>query len=160
VGNSPAAFTAALSGLPAAATIHYRAVASSDFGTLAGADQTLTTSSPTPPPPGSVTMGRAQGERQDRDGRDQVHRRLLALALKLTARDRHHKVVKVGSPNVRLKAGQARIVRVSLNGVGRHLLAVRHVLKVKLTVQSLDGGRARTINTQNLIIKIHNHTRR
>ncbi len=36
-------FTAALSGLPQATIIHYRAVALSDFGTFVGADQTLIT---------------------------------------------------------------------------------------------------------------------
>jgi hypothetical protein len=46
------AFSAGLAGLPAGTTIHYRAIATGDFGTLAGADQTLTTSSPPPPIPG------------------------------------------------------------------------------------------------------------
>jgi hypothetical protein len=50
------AFSAPLTGLPSATTIHYRAVAVSDFGTFAGTDQTLTTNTPpqpqpTPPPP-------------------------------------------------------------------------------------------------------------
>ena len=42
-GSTPAPFSAQLSGLAAATTIHYRAVASSDFGTFFGADQTLAT---------------------------------------------------------------------------------------------------------------------
>ena len=44
-------FAAQLTGLPAGTTIHYRAVAVSDFGTFVGADQTLTTA-PAPPAPG------------------------------------------------------------------------------------------------------------
>jgi hypothetical protein len=36
-------FNAVLTGLPAGTTIHYRAVASSDFGTIPGADRTFTT---------------------------------------------------------------------------------------------------------------------
>ena len=44
-------FTAQLTGLPAGTTIHYRAVAVSDFGTFVGADQTLTTESSAPPAP-------------------------------------------------------------------------------------------------------------
>ena len=43
-------FTAQLNGLPAATTIHYRAVAVSDFGTFVGADQTLKTASSEPTP--------------------------------------------------------------------------------------------------------------
>jgi hypothetical protein len=46
-GNAPTSFSAQLSGLAAATTVHYRAVASSDFGTFFGADQTLTTATPT-----------------------------------------------------------------------------------------------------------------
>jgi hypothetical protein len=41
--NVATSFAAQLTGLAAAATIHYRAVAVSDFGTFLGADQTLTT---------------------------------------------------------------------------------------------------------------------
>src|SRR5699024_3954757 len=42
-------FTAALTGLPAATPIHYRAVARSDFATVTGADRTLTTARNPPP---------------------------------------------------------------------------------------------------------------
>jgi hypothetical protein len=51
VGTAATAFGAALGGLPASTVIHFRAVASSDFGTIVGADQTLTTATPPPPPP-------------------------------------------------------------------------------------------------------------
>ena len=46
-GNAPTPFSAQLSGLAAATTVHYRAVASTDFGTFFGGDQTLTTTTPT-----------------------------------------------------------------------------------------------------------------
>jgi hypothetical protein len=50
-GNAPAPFSAALTGLPAGTVIHYRAVATSDFGTFVGEDRTLTTvASPAPGP--------------------------------------------------------------------------------------------------------------
>jgi hypothetical protein len=45
VNNTTDAFQANLGGLPAHTTIHYRAVAQSDFGTQVGADQTFTTGS-------------------------------------------------------------------------------------------------------------------
>jgi hypothetical protein len=68
-GSTSAPFSAQLNGLTPATTIHYRAVASSDFGTFFGADETLTTTTPTtasttvPPgvllrPPG-VIVGKA-----------------------------------------------------------------------------------------------------
>jgi len=59
-------FTGSLTGLPAGTLIHYRAVATSDFGTVVGPDQTLTTTAASPPPPpppgpsdGSVKFGKA-----------------------------------------------------------------------------------------------------
>jgi hypothetical protein len=55
--NAATPFTAQLTGLPAGTTIHYRAVAASDFGTVVGADQTLTTASPPPPPPPPPPVG-------------------------------------------------------------------------------------------------------
>jgi hypothetical protein len=51
VGTAATAFGAALGGLPASTVIHFRAVASSDFGTIVGADQTFTTLKAPPPPP-------------------------------------------------------------------------------------------------------------
>ena len=51
VGTAATAFGAALGGLPANTVIHFRAVASSDFGTIVGADQTFTTLKAPPPPP-------------------------------------------------------------------------------------------------------------
>ncbi|HEY3729578.1 MAG TPA: hypothetical protein VGL51_20590 [Solirubrobacteraceae bacterium] len=64
-------FSAPIGGLAPGTTIHYRAVATSDFGTFQGADQTLTTATvppppkpppppPPPPPPGPTsTIGKA-----------------------------------------------------------------------------------------------------
>ena len=43
VANTSQGFSAGLGGLPAGTTIHYRAVVTSDFGTLVGNDQTFTT---------------------------------------------------------------------------------------------------------------------
>jgi hypothetical protein len=160
VGNAPAAFNAALAGLPAGTTVHYRAVASSDFGTFAGADQTLTTASATPPPPahGTVTVGHAKVNGTTVAVRVTCSGAPCKLTLKLTARGQHHRQVGVGSTSVTLKAGQTMVVRIHLNQAGRHLLATRHVLKPTLrAIQSLDGGHVKTISTQTVIIKIHGH---
>jgi hypothetical protein len=160
VGNAPAAFNAALSGLPAGTTVHYRAVASSDFGTFAGADQTLTTSSVTNPPPanGTVTVGHAKVNGKTVTVKLTCANASCKVTLKLTAQGRHHKQVVVGSTSVTLAPGQTRVVRISLNRTGRNLLAVRHVLHAKLiAAQSLDGGQVKTISSQTVIIKIHAH---
>ena len=49
--NTAVSFQAPLTGLPPSTTLHYRAVATTDFGVKLGPDQTLTTASVPPPPP-------------------------------------------------------------------------------------------------------------
>ena len=161
VGNAPVGFNAALTGLPAGTVIHYRAVAQTDFGTLTGADQTLTTTQPAPPPPpvnGTVTVGHAQVQGKTVAIRITCANAPCNVTIKLTAQGKHHRTVGVGSTRVTLAAGQTETVRVGLNGTGQHLLATRHVLRVTLrAIQSLDGGHTSTISTQTVIIKIHGH---
>jgi hypothetical protein len=165
VGNAPAAFDAALSGLPVGTTIHYRAVASSDFGTFAGADQTLNTR------PGSTA---AAGIGTVHVGHPKVSGKSVAVKLtctgapgaqcpvmlKLTAPGRHHETVKAGKAAVTLAAGHTRVVRISLNGSGRSVLAARHTLKVKLAVtEATPGGHAATIAVQIVTLKTQRHGR-
>jgi hypothetical protein len=165
-------FTAQLSGLPAGTTIHYRAVAVSDFGTFVGADRTLTTSPPPPPPVGTVTVGRAKVT--GNTARVSVAcagavGAQCAVSLnmsvtetlhghKLIARHARHKVIGVGSAAVTLTAGNSATVRISLNGAGRKLLAAHHVLKVKLVVtEALGNGQSATVSTQTVTFKAHSH---
>jgi hypothetical protein len=161
-GNTPTPFSGQLSGLAAATTTHYRAVASSDFGTFFGADQTLTTTTVPPTvllrPPGGV-LGKTTASRPTISGttarlrvscsgppsatcrvtlkltvteRFQGHR-LLAVTAAAKAR-KTRKLLVVGSASVLLKAGHAQIVRIGLNRAGKRLLARRHGLKATLRV--------------------------
>jgi hypothetical protein len=57
VSNVATPFAAKLTELPAGTTIHYRAVAVSDFGTFVGADRTLQTTSPEPTSPTTRATG-------------------------------------------------------------------------------------------------------
>src|SRR6202035_3504023 len=57
--NAPDSFSAQLTGLAPGTTIHYRAVATTDFGTFLGADQQFTTASQ-PPPEATAKAGRAK----------------------------------------------------------------------------------------------------
>jgi len=169
-------FTGQLTGLPAGTTIHYRAVAVSDFGTFAGADQTLTTSSVGTPPPavGSVTVGRAKVSGNSASVRVTCTGAAgaqcnLSLGMTVTETFRghklvavaarvRHKVVGVGSATLALTAGHAQTVRISLNGQGRKLLASRHVLKVKLVVtEALGNGQSATVSAQTVTFKTHTH---
>jgi hypothetical protein len=177
--NTAEAFSAALSGLPANTTIHYRAVTVNDFGTQVGADQTLTTQGPPPPlpVPGRALVGHAKvsgstvtvpvtckGETS------------CAVSLKLTVIETHkgrkliavsarkvrvtHKTVVLGTASATIKAGRTATVRISLNGTGRTLLTARHKLTAKLTVTQRVAGRNRTVSTQKVTFRAPKHKHR
>jgi hypothetical protein len=174
--DSTTPFAALLSGLPAGSTIHYRAVAVSDFGTFVGGDQTLTTAAVPPnAKDGNASAGRAKVSGTTASVRVSCAGDAGAtckLTLKLTvtetfkgkrlisvtARKKKNrltkKVVVVGSASVTLKAGETRTVRIALNGTGKRLLQKRHTLKVTLRItQTLAGGQLRAISTQTLNFK-------
>jgi hypothetical protein len=178
--NVATPFAAVLSGLPAGTAIHYRAVAVSDFGTFAGADQTLTTT-PLPPPAGHATVGHAKvsgttaSMRIACTGAAGAQCKLgLSLTvtetfkghklIAITARDggrRRHKVLVVGTKAVTLDAGRTRTVRISLNRKGRQLLVARRTLKAKLHVsEALGNGRTETISTQTVTFTARRHGHR
>jgi hypothetical protein len=177
--NSATPFAALLSGLPPGTTIHYRAVAVSDFGTFVGGDQALTTASAPPPPKEKAKDGKATAGNVKVSGTSVSVRLSCAgeagatckLALKLTVTETFKgkklisvtarkkkkvtkKVVVVGTATVTLKAGESRTVRISLNSTGKRLLAKRHKLKVRLRItQTLASGRSTTIRSQTLTFK-------
>ena len=180
VSNASTPFAAQLTGLPAGTTIHYRAVAVSDFGTFVGADQTLTTISPPPPPPppspgaGTTSVGRAKVSGSTASVRVSCTgpagatcrlafeltvnetfkgHKLVAATARATGRETR-KVVVVGTANVTLGAGQAQTVRITLNRTGRRLLASRHVLKANLGVtQATAAGVTVTVSREIVTFK-------
>jgi hypothetical protein len=171
--NAADAFSAALSGLPAGTTIHYRAVATSDFGTRVGADQTLTTQSPPSPPPvvagkASAGLARVSGNTVSVPVTCQGDtsctvslkltvtktlrgHKLLAISARRTKVT--HKTVVLGAGSATIKAGQTATVRIGLNRTGRTLLAVRHKVTARLTV----AQGTRTISTQKVTFKAPKH---
>jgi hypothetical protein len=178
--DSTTPFAAGLTGLPTATTIHYRAVAASDFGTFVGADQTLTTASapsvPPPTPPPSQANGKASLAHATVSGataRVRVTctgptgaRCRLVLRLTVTELLKHDKLVSVtarpklnqrivviGIASLNVNAGESRTVKILLNGTGKKLLGKRHKLKVSLrATQTLANGHATTIQSQTLIV--------
>jgi hypothetical protein len=178
--NSVDQFSAQLTGLPAGTTIHYRAVAASDFGTLVGADQTLTTQSPTPPGPGHTAVGHARVHGTTATvpvSCTGLSGSTCTLALRLTVTERftghrliavtagrhvrtHRQVLMIGSTRVTLTAGQSQTVLVGLNRAGRHLLAGRHRLTATLHVfQLLSGGHVASVSTQTVTFRTPRHKR-
>jgi hypothetical protein len=179
-------FSAQLSGLPAGTTIHYRAVASSDFGSFVGADRTLTTA-PAPPAtvPGTgtaavgrvtvlargtsgpaanvkVTCGGAAGAMCSLTLRLTVvetlkgHRLLAASAV--GHKGGSHRTVVVGTARVSLSAGQTKTVRVVLNRTGKRLVSRLHGLRAKLQVrQSNIAGGASTVFSKTVAFKSPSH---
>ena len=186
VSNASTAFAAELTGLPAGTTIHYRAVAVSDFGKFLGSDQTLTTTSPatSPPAPGGTPPGEAKASA----GKARVSgtsaivrlscagsagaRCRIALRLTVTERFKGHKliavtagasrsgrvnVVVVGTTSVTLKAGQTQTVRITLSRAGKRLLAHRHVLKSRLRItQATAKAAAAAVSSQIVTFKATN----
>jgi hypothetical protein len=63
-------------------------------------------------------------------------------------------VVTVGSaPRLTLTAGQSKVVKVSLNGLGKRLLASRHTLKVTLHVTQILSSRTSRTFSQTVTFK-------
>jgi len=181
--NSVDSFSDQLTGLTANTVVHYRAIAVSDFGTVVGTDQTLTTQSAPPPPPpppappgdGHVSAGRASISGTTASiplrctGQSGANCHLVVKltvietlkghkVIAVTAAKTTRKTVTVGSTTVTLIAGQRKIVKVSLNHTGRVLLRARHALKVRLLVtETLANGNSVRVTNQVLTFRTKKH---
>lgn len=146
--NSPVPFTAALTGLPAGTTIHYRAQVRSDFGTLVGADRTLTTAqAPSPPDTTAPTVHlklvgtsvaklRASGRLKIKVTVDEAAR------LTLSARTGGDVALK-GSG--RTTAAATTTITLTLTAKGRRALRHRRHATLKLTARATDPAGNSTI---------------
>jgi hypothetical protein len=182
VSNSPVSFSAALTGLPASSTIHYRMVATSDFGTFVGADRTFTTApvGGSTPPPGPAATAKASAAKLARSFTGSSVKVRVActgpsgtscrLTLRLTvvetlkghrvvgvsAAKKHRRTVVVGSATITLAGGRTSTVTVSLNKTGRALLAKLHGhLKVRVVVTQ--AGVAAPVSVQVTALKPAKH---
>ena len=163
--DSGSAFTAQLTGLPAATTIHYRAVVTSDFGTFVGGDRTLRTASTPPPPPPPAADGHASAAHARVSGNTVTVRvscqgnapATCRLTLTVAARNQ----VIAGGTRVVLASGASRTVHLRLNRTGRTLLSRHHRLKGTLRItQTLANGHAAKVSTQTVVFKRAKHTHR
>jgi hypothetical protein len=169
--NAVDQFSAVLSGLPAGATIHYRAVAASDFGTFTGADRTLQTRSPIG---NAIVSGTTASVPVSVTGHVGARGRLaltLTLSGNLSGRDRialdarahgtAHRAPRVlVSERVMLAVGRWHTVLVRLDRVGRRLLAKSHHLDAILHVyQVLRGGQLESLSRQRIAFETAHHSR-
>ncbi len=144
-------FVGHLSGLPAGTTIHYRAVATSDFGTLTGNDRTLRTKAAA----GHTSVGSASVS--GKTANVPVSCTGQAGATCQLAGVLTHKGAVIGRAAVTLTAGQSRTLRVSLNAAGRRLLKKHRRVVATLKIrQTLVNGRTITVSTQSVTFK-RNH---
>jgi hypothetical protein len=137
------AFAADLSGLPAGTLIHYRAVASTDFGTVAGADRTLVTGSPAPTPTPAPAPHRhlsiGSGTLKLAHGAVKVKLSCPAgAACAGTVKLLSHRTV-LGSARFAVAGGHRRTVTVHLNRKALARLRRAHRLSVRISA----GGRTR-----------------
>jgi hypothetical protein len=186
VSNASTPFSAVVNGFAAGTTIHYRAVATSDFGTFVGVDQTLKTASPAPPPPPPPGPGRAAVNHAKVKGTtasvriscsgasgavckltlrmtvtEKFRGRKLIAITSRTKRHTHNVTVTGGLAHVTLQAGHTQTIRVSLNRTGKRLLVRRHHLNVTLKItQKLGGNASRTVSKQTLHFKAHKRSHR
>ena len=171
--NAVDQFSAQLNGLPAGTTIHYRAVAVSDFGTFVGADQEFRTQ----PVAGQTSVGQATVSRTTAsvpvscagqagatcqltlvltaDEKFDRHR-LVTLTDRRVRHDRESRVI--GRTEVTLTAGQSQTVEITIRRTGRGLLEHRHHLTVTLLVfQALPDGHVVKVSSQTVTFKHHKH---
>jgi hypothetical protein len=130
-------FAAQLTGLPAGTTIHYRAVAQTDFGTVDGQDQTLQTAAASAPAVASIASGTAKVKNgvasvlvacQGLSGERCDGNLSLSIRVRKFVGHGHHRhrvtvTLNLGSAGVHLGTGGDEIVHLRLNGKGRGLLA-------------------------------------
>lgn len=160
-GASAVAVSAALSGLSAGTTYHYRLDATNAGGTTNGADMTFAT--PTPPPglgtlvlkskTATVTKGKAALKVACQGGAGSTCSGKLTLTARVK-KGKKRKTIVVGSVNVRLNAGQSATLSVKLSGTAKSLLAkAPH----KLAASASGGGlkKATSVTLKQAVAKKH-----
>ena len=168
--DSPSAFSAALTGLPANTTIHYRIVATSDFAPpTVGQDQTLKTNAiPPTPKPGHASFGHVSVSGTTASVRTlcsgnsvdscrlsyrltvtetRLGKRIVAVGARAKRLKRHKVTVTVGTASTFLRAGQSRVVKISLNGTGKSLLSKYRTLHTTLRVTQ-SGKKGSVLSTR------------
>jgi hypothetical protein len=176
--DSSVAFSAAVAGLAAGTTLHYRVVATTDFGTFAGADQSVTTRVTAAPAAVVVSPTVTLGAVKVSGTRVAVHavctgstgttcQMRLALSVSETLRRnkvvavsarkarRKHKLVGVGTASFTMTAGQVATLHVSLNAVGGKLLRHHSPLAAKLKITQSGGGATITLAGSTVTFKRH-----
>ncbi len=133
--GSAVPFSAALSGLPANTTIHYRAVANTDFGQVVGADQTLHTGAAgSAAPQLKLKLAKLHLGALVRSGKMKVKitaNEASKVRLSLSIRTKHT-VVLGASRTVTFRSSGTKTVTILLTKKGKSTL--RHLRRARLTI--------------------------
>jgi hypothetical protein len=126
-GDAATAFSAPLSGFAAGTTIHYRAVASTDFGQFLGADQTLTTLAT---PVVSLKLSKstikkllASKQLKIRLSVNEASKVTLSASIKIKLRKHKSKTIALGKGSAGFSAKGTRTVAIKLSKAVRKKLA-------------------------------------
>jgi len=163
--DSAAPFSAALQGLAAGTTIHYRAVAVTDFGTVVGADGAFTTAaSPTTAdhtrPKVRLTLGgTASLKALRRTGRltftlavSEASRATVTGTIRRVVKHRRRSVSLFRHASATFAAGGTKTITLKLSKTGRR--ALRHLSKVTLTITARVTDTAHNTTTQHATTKL------
>ncbi len=165
--DTATAFTAAIGGLAPATTIHYRAVARTDFGTVLGADQTLRTATPPDRTPPRVTLSITKKSVKRKHGHIKVQLKLKisvneasTASIKGTtvtfSKHKHHTVTPF-STHASFSGAGSKTMTLTPSGNGAKILAalLRAHKKVKITITATVTDRAhnKTRKTTHVTLK-------
>ena len=70
------------------------------------------------------------------------------------------RVLSLGYVSAMLKAGQSRVIHISLNRAGRRLLSLRHKLPASLVVTQVVGGKSHVVRRQKVTFKANSRMRK
>lgn len=143
--NALVAYDGALAGLPASTTIHYRALARSDFGTLYGADRTLRTATPpdTTAPHVTLKLKAITVAALLRAGKLRI-KVTVDEAAKVTL-SASRGATKLAKGTVRITRAGSRTATLTLTHAGRRALRHRRHVALTLKARAADAaGNART----------------
>ena len=156
---------AALAGLPAGTTIHYRVVSQTEFGTVDGADQTFTTAA-APPAAGVASLGRVKVKNTTATvpvtckgavscrvtltfsvRETLIGKRVISIT---AGQPQHrpkkvHRTVTLGTVTSTIAAGHTATLHLSLNRTGRALVSKLHRIVVELTLSQRVASKTKVI---------------
>jgi hypothetical protein len=172
--NAPVTFTGQIDGLAPSSTLHYRAVASSDFGVKFGPDQTVSTAAAPAPPPNPPTpppVNTTAPSVKLKIGGSTLPKLIKAGVLKvgvtvseaatvratatITKTVKHKKkVVSIGKAvSARFAKAGSKTLTIRLTAAGKSTLRALRKATIRLTLTATSSAGKRTVKVSSLKVK-------